>query len=188
MGSSHQVDKVLELQLWQQSFQWILRVDFLWGWQIWSLCCPIDSQESSPSPQFERINSLALSLLYSPTLTFVHDYWKDYGNPLQYSCLENPMDRGAWWAIVYGVSKSWTRLSNFTSSLHFTGKTIALTTWTVVSKGMVMSLLFNTLSRFVIVFLERSKHLLISWLQSQCAVIFGAWGNKICPWFYFFLF
>ena len=37
------------------------------------------------------------------------------GNPLQYSCLENPMDGGAWWAtLVHGVAKSWTRLSNFT--------------------------------------------------------------------------
>ena len=36
------------------------------------------------------------------------------GNPLQYSCLENPMDRGAWWASVHGVAKSRTRLSNFT--------------------------------------------------------------------------
>ena len=35
------------------------------------------------------------------------------GNPPQYSCLENPMDQGAWWATVHGVSKSWTRLSNF---------------------------------------------------------------------------
>ena len=34
------------------------------------------------------------------------------GNPLQYSCLENPMDRGAWWATVYGVTKSQTRLSD----------------------------------------------------------------------------
>ena len=41
------------------------------------------------------------------------------GNPLQYSCLENPMDRGAWWATVHGVEKSQTRLSNFIS-LHFT--------------------------------------------------------------------
>ena len=32
------------------------------------------------------------------------------GNPLQYSCLENSMDRGAWWATVYGVAKSWTQL------------------------------------------------------------------------------
>ena len=36
------------------------------------------------------------------------------GNPLQYYCLENPMDRGAWQAAVYGVTKSWTRLSEFT--------------------------------------------------------------------------
>ena len=37
------------------------------------------------------------------------------GNPLQYSCLENPMDGGAWWATVHRVAKSRTRLSNFTS-------------------------------------------------------------------------
>ena len=36
------------------------------------------------------------------------------GNPLQYSCRENPMDGGAWWAIVHGVTKSWTRLNDFT--------------------------------------------------------------------------
>ena len=34
------------------------------------------------------------------------------GNPIQYSCLGNPMDRGAWWATVHGVTKSWTRLSD----------------------------------------------------------------------------
>ena len=50
-----------------------------------------------------------------------------------------------------------------------TGKTIALTRWTLVDK--VMSLLFNMLSRLVITFLPRSKHLLISWLQSPSAVI-----------------
>ena len=50
-----------------------------------------------------------------------------------------------------------------------TGKTIALTVWTFV--GKVMSLLFNTLSRIVIVFLPRSKHLLSPWLQSPSAVI-----------------
>ena len=37
------------------------------------------------------------------------------GNLLQYSCLETPMERGAWWAAVHGVAKSWTRLSDFTS-------------------------------------------------------------------------
>ena len=56
------------------------------------------------------------------------------------------------------------------SHLYMTnGKTILWTIWTFVSK--VMSLLFNTLSRFVIAFLPRSKHLLISWLQSLFTVI-----------------
>ena len=41
------------------------------------------------------------------------------GTPLQYSCLENPMDRGAWYAAVHGVPKSWTRLSDFTFTFHF---------------------------------------------------------------------
>ena len=50
-----------------------------------------------------------------------------------------------------------------------TGKTIALSRWTFVDK--VMSLLFNMLSRLVIIFLPRSKHLLISWLQSPSGVI-----------------
>ena len=50
-----------------------------------------------------------------------------------------------------------------------TGKTIALTIWTFV--GKVISLLFNTMSRFVIAFLLRSNHLLISWLESPYTVI-----------------
>ena len=54
-------------------------------------------------------------------------------------------------------------------SYMITGKTIALTRWTFV--GKVMSLLFNILSRLVKAFLPRSKRLLISWLQSQSAVI-----------------
>ena len=41
------------------------------------------------------------------------------GNPLQYSCLENPMDGGAWWAAVHGVAKSQTRPNNFTFTFHF---------------------------------------------------------------------
>ena len=41
------------------------------------------------------------------------------GNPLQYSCLESPMDRGAWWAAVHGVAKSQTRLSNINFTFHF---------------------------------------------------------------------
>ena len=41
------------------------------------------------------------------------------GTPLQNSCLENPMDGGAWWAAIYGVTQSRTRLSDFTLTFHF---------------------------------------------------------------------
>ena len=63
VGSSHQVAKVLELQLQHQSFQLIFRVDFLQDWLVWTPSCPRDSQESSP-PQFGSITSSVLSLLY----------------------------------------------------------------------------------------------------------------------------
>ena len=45
---------------------------------VWSPCSPRDPQEFSPTPQFKSINSLALSFLYSPTITSIHDYWKNY--------------------------------------------------------------------------------------------------------------
>ena len=66
------------------------------------------------------------------------------GNPLQCSCLENTRDSGGWWAAVYGVAQSRTRLKRLSSS---------------------------TSSRLAIAFLPRSKHLLISWLKSPFAVI-----------------
>ena len=67
---------------------------------------------------------------------------KGRGSPLQCSCLENPRNRGAWWAAIYGVAQSRTRLKRLSSS-----------------------------SRLVITFLPKSKCLLISWLQSPSAVI-----------------
>ena len=66
-----------------------------------------------------------------------------------------------------------------------TEKTIALTRWTFV--GKVMPLLFNMLSRLVIVFLPRSKRLLISWLQSPSAVILEPLKNKVSYCFHCFL-
>ena len=48
------------------------------GWTGLISCSPRDSQESSPTPQFKRISSLALSFLYGPTLTSIHDYWKNH--------------------------------------------------------------------------------------------------------------
>ena len=52
-------------------------------------------------------------------ITLGNDKGEGDATPLQYSCLENPMDGGAWWAAVHGVAKSRTRLSNFTFTFHF---------------------------------------------------------------------
>ena len=79
------------------------------------------------------------------------------------------MARETWHAAVHGVAKTQTRLSDWTDWLMTTGKTIALIIWTFVN--IVMSLLFNVLPKFIIAFLPKSKHLLISWLQSPSAVI-----------------
>ena len=78
VSSLHQVAKGLEFQLQHQSFQWIFRTDFLHDGLVGSPCSPRDSQESSPTPQFKSIDSSALSFLYSPTLTSIHDYWKNH--------------------------------------------------------------------------------------------------------------
>ena len=78
VNSSHEVAKVLELQLQHQTFQWTPRTDLLEDGLVGTPCSPRDSQESSPTPQFKSINSSALSFLYSPTLTSIHDYWKNH--------------------------------------------------------------------------------------------------------------
>ena len=78
VSSLHQVAKVLEFQLQHQSFQWTPRTDLLYDGLVGSPCSPTDSQESSPTPQFKSINFSALSLLYSPTLTSIHDHWKNH--------------------------------------------------------------------------------------------------------------
>ena len=131
---------VLELQLQHQSFQWIFRTDFLKDWQVWSPCSPRDSQESSLTPQFKNINSSVLSFLNGPTLTSIHDYWKNLNFNYTDLCWQ----------------------SNVSA--------------------------FYTQSRFVTVFLARSKHLLIPWLQSLSTVIdtYGnlvriqSWGTTAC--------
>ena len=78
VSSSHQVAKVLEFQLQHHSLQRNPRADLLQNGLVGSPCSPRDSQESSPIPQFKSINSSALSFLHSPTLTPIHDYWKNH--------------------------------------------------------------------------------------------------------------
>ena len=92
------------------------------GLDIPSPCSPRDSQESSPTPQLKSTYYLVLSLLYGPTITSTHYYWKNR-------------------------------------------------TFNRIFVCQVMSLLFNTLSRFVIAFLPRSKCLSLSLLLSPSAMI-----------------
>ena len=61
------------------------------GWLIWSPCCPRDSQESSP--QFKSINSSAISLLYGPTSTSIHGYWKNHSFDYRHFCQRETKER-----------------------------------------------------------------------------------------------
>ena len=63
------------------------------------------------------MSSFVALFFFKPNIHPLHR--EGNGTPLQYSCLENPMDRGVWWAAVHGVAKSRTRLSNFTFTFHF---------------------------------------------------------------------
>ena len=89
------------------------------------------------------------------------------GTPLQYSCLENPMDGGAWWAAVYGFAKSRAQLSNFTFPFHFhrrrqwhptpvllPGKSMDRGAWQAVVHGVAKS--WTQLSDFTFTFLFHS--------------------------------
>ena len=106
------------------SLLWIFRVGFLQDWLVWSPCCPSDSQESSPVPQFESTKAFfGAQPFYGPILTFIHDYWKKHSFDYMDLCQQSDISA------------------------------------------------FNTLSRFVIAFIPRSKHLLISLLQSLSSVI-----------------
>ena len=78
VNSSHEVARVLEFQLQQQFSQWTPRTDFLEDGLVGSPCSPRASQESYPTPQFKSTNSLMLSFLHRPTLTSIHDHWKNH--------------------------------------------------------------------------------------------------------------
>ena len=66
----------------------------------------------------ERSRSIVYCIIQFLQNSAVH-VGEGNGTPLQHSCLENPMDGGAWWAAVHGVAESWMRLSDFTFTFHF---------------------------------------------------------------------
>ena len=78
VSSSHQVAKVLEFQLQQQSFQLIFRIFFPLGCTGWVSLQSKGLSRVFSAPQLESINFSVLSFLYSPTLTSIHDYWKNH--------------------------------------------------------------------------------------------------------------
>ena len=86
---SHQMTKILALQLKHQSFQSVFSVDLPWDWLVSSPCYPRDLQESSPAPQFKGINSLVFYLLYIPALTTVCDHWEDHSLDYTDLCWQN---------------------------------------------------------------------------------------------------
>ena len=67
----------------------------------------------------KKIKTVTVSIVSPFICQEVMDLGENNGTPLQYSCLENPMDGGAWWATVHGVAKSRTRLNDFTLTFHF---------------------------------------------------------------------
>ena len=77
VSSLYQMPKVLDFQLQYQSYQRTPRADLLENGLVRSPCSPRASEESSPTPQFKSINSSGLSFLHSPTLTSIHDHWKN---------------------------------------------------------------------------------------------------------------
>jgi len=92
-------------------------------WEVWEwwLASEIGDSLVRLSPNLYGLVPILGSLCQNWLNCWAPSWYLREGNgtPLQYSCLENPMDGGAWWAAVYGVSKSRTRLSDFTFTFHF---------------------------------------------------------------------
>ena len=92
------------------------------------------------------------------------------GNPLQYSCLENPMDREAWQATVHGVAKSWTRLSDFTHSLTLILLSFSSTVVSQHTHAHILNLLgfvFRILGLCFCHFIKKDSQILFGICESQ---------------------
>ena len=161
------------------------------------LCCPllllpsifpsirVFSNESSLHIRWPNSISIWASALASVLPMDIHSWF-----PLGLTGLNSLQSKTLKSLIQHHISKAsilWHPAFSIFQLSHpymTTGKTIALTRPTFV--GKVMSLLFNMLSMLIIAFLPRSKHLLISWLQSLSTVILEPKKKKICHCFHFF--
>ena len=141
------------------------------------------SNESTLSMRWPKYWSFSFSIIPSkeiPGLISFRMDWLDL--PVVQGTLKSLLQHHSSKASIHLRSASF--IFQLSHSYMTTGKTIALTRWTFV--GKVMSLLFNMLSRLIITFLPRSKHLLISWLQSPSAVILELRKNKVSHSFHCF--
>ena len=152
------------------------------------LCCPlfllppippsirVFSNESTHRMRWPKYWSFSFSIIHSKEIPGLISFRMDW---LDLLAVQGTLES----LLQYHSSKASTlRCSAFfivqlSHPYVTTGKTIALTRWTFVDQ--VISLLFNMLSKLVITFLPRSKHLLISWLQSPSAVILDSSKNKV---------
>ena len=102
---------------------------YKWNQEVCTLLCGILFYECTIYPFCEQMfGMLQFGGNYKAVMSYYCTYFCGHihyfcgegnGTPLQYSCLENPMDGGAWWAAVCGVAKCQTRLSDFTFTFHF---------------------------------------------------------------------
>ena len=100
------------------------------------------------------------------------------GTPLQYSCLGNPMDGGAWWAAVHGVAKSWTRLSNLTFTFHFHALEKEMAThssvlaWRIPGRGVWWATVYEVAQ-------SRTR---LTWLSCSQVTDYSVGGSWFCLW------
>ena len=93
---------------------------------LWDNCPAVGIRLLLQFPHPPRAGPVLLTLLFFPLVPLsywvlhvsIYSFEEGNGTPLQYSCLENPMDGEAWWAAVHGIAKSWTQLSDFTFTFH----------------------------------------------------------------------
>ena len=101
-------------------FKWITNKDLLYStWNSAQCYMPAWMGGVSGENGYMYMYGWVLSLFTWNYHNICNGLWEGNGTPLQYSCLENSMDRGAWWAAVHGVAKSWTWLIDFTFTFHF---------------------------------------------------------------------
>ena len=110
----------------------------------------------------EHLRNWLLARLFSPLLTLPLLLGKGNHNPLQYSCLENPRDGGAWWAAVYGVAQSRTQLKWLSSSSSFSS-------WSPLSPSSLFSSPCNSAN------LSGYPSL---WRIIRCSIICAIWMEK----------